>query len=264
MASSGPFDDIVVPTALAGASGDYVFDRAGVRALDRAVIDEFGVPGVALMENAASALTHVAFAMMRALGRSSALIVAGPGNNGGDGCALARRLAEVGARVGVVIVFDADRARGDALLNLRVIERMAVAIDHAEPHAMADSLFAAWGALGGAGLIVDAVFGTGLTSAPREPLSGALGWINGARADAGDAAAVLAVDIPSGLDCDRGAPAGGASGEMVARADVTVTLAGWKRGFLDPHSARFTGRVLTAGIGAPIEATRKFAARIQG
>ncbi len=242
-------------------SDRVAFSRDAVRALDRAAIDEFGVPGVALMENAAIGLAHVAHAMLRIMRAEAALILAGPGNNGGDGFALARHLAALNISTSVALLFDPASARGDAAVNLNIIRAMRLPINIIIPGDADQSLDKARRDLSGNCLFIDAMLGTGATSPPRPPISDAIASLNRARASQPESA-VLAVDLPSGLDCDTGAPIGAADPPTAVIADATATLAGLKTGMLDTRSRRFTGRILTLGIGAPAEAVRRYGTRV--
>lgn len=225
----------------------FTFSREGVRALDEAASAEMGIPGIVLMENAAVALEAAAMRLISEHALQGALVLAGPGNNGGDGFALARRLQNRSIHVSVLLCFDASKAKGDALTNLRIIHNMNVPLG---------SFDAAAGdmALGrGPMLMVDALLGTGATEPPHGAIAEAIGWMRDRRA--GAAHRILAVDIPSGLDCDRGAP----TGPIVAPADVTVTLAGMKRGIANPAAAAWCGRICVGDIGVPLSLLRRFA-----
>lgn len=252
--SKNRFDAIELPPALAGVAPHYAFDRDSIRQLDHAAINEFGIPGAVLMENAATAIACVACAMLEQLGSREALILCGPGNNAGDGFALARKLANLDFSVRVALGADRDRLKGDAALNLRIIEAMGLPIVRVDDADIAGSIEQLWRQTSSTELVVDALFGTGLTTPPRKSYAQMIRWINTTQ-EANDATTtVLAIDTPSGLDCDTGAPvAHSAKSETndVVRADVTVTLAGMKLGFLNTESRDWTGRVLAADIGVP-------------
>ncbi len=260
MPAQGRFDSVAVPPALVGASDRFAFSRDAVRALDRAAIDDFRVPGVVLMENAAIGLAHVAHEMLQIMRADAALILAGPGNNGGDGFALARHLAALNIRTSIAIMTDLASNRGDAAVNLNIIRAMRLPITNIKPGGADQSLDIARRELGACCLFIDAMLGTGATSPPRPPISDAIAWLNRVRASQPESA-VLAVDLPSGIDCDTGAPIGAGDPTAVV-ADATATLAGLKTGMLDPRSRRYTGRILTLSIGAPPELIRRFATPI--
>lgn len=261
-----PYAPLDLPRAIVGASDRFTFDRESIRKLDQACIEQCSLPGVALMENAATALLAAALAMFDAP-PAGALIICGSGNNGGDGFALARRLTNIGVTAHIALLCDPDHVKGDAAINLRIIEAMKTPIVHVDPADTISALNAQLAALDAPTLLVDAIFGTGLTSPPRQPFLDAIGWLN-EQAPRGGAAGrqckILAVDLPSGLDCDTGAPIEPGKDDSVVHADVTVSLAGRKVGFDNPASRRFTGALATGDIGAPIELLERFGRPRQG
>jgi NAD(P)H-hydrate epimerase len=209
--------------------------RAEVREVDRRAIEDLGLPGLVLMENAGRGLTEV---VARELGPSGvAAIVCGKGNNGGDGFVLARHLALLGKRARVVFagrLIEAPRT-GDAGVNLQVLERAGARVLEAEDGPALSALLASWPDVT---LIVDALYGTGLSGPLREP---GLGLV---RAIDQDPRPKLAVDLPSGLDCDTGRPLGAA-----VRAVKTVTFVHEKVGFA--AAREYTGDVIVVPIGCP-------------
>ena len=221
------------------ADAPIVLDRAAVRAIDAAAIEEYGIPGLVLMENAARGLASIALDMLAESGASPGrvLIVCGRGNNGGDGYALARHLANAGASLSIVALGE-PRAGGDARVNASICQAMNLPI--AELSAIDDEA--------SFDLVVDAISGTGLDRAVEGPAADAIEWINGYPAP------VLAVDAPSGLDCDRGVPLG-----PTVRATRTVTFVALKPGFLVEDAAAYTGTVSVADIGAPAELIKRLA-----
>jgi len=222
---------------MAGPPADPILTLDQCRRLDAIAIDELGMPGVLLMENAAMALERAALALLDGLpGGAETVVVAGPGNNGGDGFALARRLVVAGRAARIVSVKPVDGLTGDARTNAVVADRMGIRIDVADGSP---------DRLGEPALIVDAILGSGATDAPRGDVPALIGWINAERARG---SRVLAVDIPTGLHGDTGDPTSG-DAELVVRADRTVTLGAMKRGLLGPE--RFTGAVEVGSIGIP-------------
>ena len=219
-----------------------VFTRKTVREVDRRCIEDFGIPGIVLMENAASALADAALALIATRRCDCACILAGPGNNGGDGFALARKLSNARVPVAIAILADPDRITGDARTNYDIARCLALRIEHIPPDDLTAQLDALTRSLGDKPLLVDAMLGTGLTAVVRGPIAEAIDWIN-----ANDSP-TLAVDLPSGLDCDTGQPLGDA-----VRAIATVTFVGWKRGFLTKGVKEYTGEIIVGDIGAPIE-----------
>lgn len=242
----GPESDEVRP-AVAPAPAPLVFDCASVRAVDRAAIEEYGIPGAVLMENAARGLAEEAMRMLRRAADITphVLIFCGAGNNGGDGYALARHLHNRRIEVSIVSLGE-PRPGTDAFVNEQICRRMRlrrVAFDQLEefvreapPH-----------------LIVDAIFGTGLDRAVAGEAAQAIEWIND------NPQPVLAADIPSGLNGDTGEPMGNA-----VRATRTVTFVGLKTGFLGLGVQKILGEVVVKDIGAPRELLERFGRPLDG
>ena len=211
-----------------------------MQAIDRAAACQYGLPGLILMENAGRA---VAEAVRRHAPRArSAAILAGAGNNGGDGFVAARHLSLnslPGAGHLAVTVFLAaprEKLKGDALLNFHALRAFPVSIREVT----GDNLSGELAALGRSDLLVDALFGTGLAG-PLSPFY--IGLIAGAQAAA---IPILAVDIPSGLGADSGTPLGASF-----RATWTVTMGLPKVGMWAPSAAAFVGEMEVAEIGFP-------------
>ena len=207
--------------------------RRQVREVDRLTIEEYGLPGIVLMENAARAVSDAAWTLLDGQAGRSVLILCGGGNNGGDGFAAARHLHNRGIAVTMGITTDPSRYTGDAKVNYDAIRRMGITCQSATPQ---------WIAQQRCDLVLDAIFGTGLTQPPRPPFEQIAASVNGW------GRRVLAVDIPSGLDCDTGLPLG-----SCIRAMQTVTFVAEKVGFAAAGSAAFTGEILIGDIGCPRE-----------
>lgn len=222
-----------------------VLTREQVRRLDALAATELGIPTLLLMENAAIGLARIACEMVPGgAAPSTILILAGPGNNGGDGFALARHLAAMGHAPIIACAAPAPRYTGDALTNLTIIQRMKLPVVHlppTNPIPLLESFIAANPPA--PSLIVDGLLGTGSTSAPKDPIATLIEWINAQRAP------VLAIDIPTGLDADTGNPVG--SPELVVRATRTLTLGALKPGLVAPHAAKYVGRVAVCDLGLP-------------
>jgi NAD(P)H-hydrate epimerase len=206
-----------------------------MRRADRRAIDEIGLPGPVLMENAGAAVARVVLERFAAARR--VVVLCGRGNNGGDGFVVARRL---GTRATVLLLGSREGVSGEALVHLRAAERSGTAIVDV-PDAAACA--AALERLGDADLVVDAVLGTGLRQAPSGLAAAAIVWTS-ARLGAG--VPVVAVDLPSGVPSD-----GGAFDWPAAAATVTVTFAALKRGHVLPPAAAHCGEVVVADIGIP-------------
>jgi NAD(P)H-hydrate epimerase len=221
--------------------------RQEVRELDRLAIEEYGVAGVVLMENAGANAAR----LLEAHGISGTVVIAcGRGNNGGDGFVIARHLDAAGYEVRMLLAARVESHAGDAAINLRIAERSGVPIV-----CLADAEEAEWRrGVAGAAWIVDALLGTGAAGPPRGAIATAIGAINSVRAALSETTTrVLAVDLPSGLDADTGET----PGECV-RADLTATFVAEKAGFANPAAAAFTGSVHVLGIGAPGSLLRRF------
>lgn len=212
-----------------GKSEPIRLTRAQVREIDRRSIEEYRIPGIVLMENAARGAADVAWEMIDRRRSALVMVVCGGGNNGGDGLAVARHLHNRGAQIEISCVLARRRKyEGDAEINYRIVEAMGLddPFEKREPPT----------------LIVDAIFGTGLQKPPDELACSYIEMINrsGAR--------VLAIDLPSGLDCDTGEPLG-----ACVCASRTVTFVAEKAGFANPASKQYTGEINVADIGCPRE-----------
>src|SRR4051794_13118271 len=187
--------------------------RDQVRAIDRRATDEYHVPSIVLMENASRGVADAAERYFLPC-PARVLILCGGGNNGGDGLAAPRHLHNPGPAVTVGPLTDPARHKGDAKTNWDIVQSMRLPASPTDP----DTIRATR-----ADLTLDAIFGTGLTDAPRDPFPQIVDAIR----DHG--APVLAVDLPSGLDCDTGRPPG-----ACVRATRTVTFVAEKIGFATP------------------------------
>ena len=209
-----------------------VFTPAQVRELDRATIEDLGVPGPVLMERAALGVSSLVQA--RYAGRHT-LVVCGPGNNGGDGLAAARQLHLAGHPVAcVVYAGSVSELSPDAALNYRVAEKAGVNLRMGEAP---DYLWQE------TELVVDCLLGTGASGELRGRMVEAAGLINAAGARG---VPVLAVDVPSGVDAETGALAAGA-----VAADLTMTFHAAKSGLVCPPGSEAAGEVLVWDIGIP-------------
>lgn len=224
-----------------------VYSRGDLREIDRRAAAEFGIPTLLLMENAARNLAEVALDGLGDDADPAALIVCGAGNNAGDGLAAARHLHNAGVRVSILLVLG-DDLQGDALTHLNIARRMGLTITQSDDDDPDAGVAFAWDQLPGMGVVIDAIFGTGLSRTVTGP---ALRAIRGINALAARGAPVLAVDCPSGLDADTGSPLGDA-----VHASVTASFVGLKTGFLSLAAQEYLGEVIVTDIGAPVELTR--------
>lgn len=214
-----------------------VMTREQVRAVDAWAINTLGIPGVVLMENAGRGCAELIEEKLKDVSEPKVCIFCGAGNNGGDGYVIARQLGNCGFEVTVVICGDRGKIKGDAKINLDVLERMGQPIESLNP---GDGDIAAWVAdiAAGADMLVDSLFGTGLNGQIRDDYRRLIENLNACECP------ILAVDIPSGLDCDTGQPLG-----IAIEASLTVTFVAVKKGFTFAPAARYTGEVFVASIG---------------
>jgi NAD(P)H-hydrate epimerase len=206
---------------------DPLLDAEAMRAVDAWAIEQRGVPSLELMETAGAA---VAAAVEELHPDGPIRVVCGKGNNGGDGLVAARLLADTGFDVEVLLLWPARELSDDAEANLARIAGGVREVGEGQ----------AATALAGSAAVVDAIFGTGFSGAPREPAASAIEAINGCGAP------VVAADIASGVDASTGEV------ETVAvDARVTVTFHAAKLGHLVAPGKRHTGELLVAAIGIP-------------
>jgi len=215
--------------------------REQVRSLDRIAVERFEIPSIVLMENAGRGATDALISRLSVMkGTPAVTIVAGRGNNGGDGFVVARHLSLRGFEVQVLLLGElaAFRGPGDAGGNLAIIEHMGLTV-HAVlgPTALETRI-------GSADVVVDAILGTGLSGEVRGLASECIDVLNASERHRD---AIYALDIPSGLDCDTGEPLGRA-----VKAAATATFAAMKPGLADGRAFEYTGPVDVVGIGAPL------------
>ena len=206
---------------------DPLHDAETMRATDSWAIEERAVPSLTLMEAAGLA---VAEAAEEIAGDGPVRVVCGKGNNGGDGLVAARRLAEFGHRVEVLLLWPAAELSPDAAANLERFDGAVRELSGSEVVA----------ALEGSGVIVDAIFGTGFASAPRDPAAEVIAAVNAC------AAPVIAADIASGVDASTGEVAGAA-----VDAELTVSFHAAKLGHWIAPGKSHRGDLRVAPIGIP-------------
>ncbi|MBI3464074.1 MAG: NAD(P)H-hydrate epimerase [Planctomycetes bacterium] len=216
--------------------------RDEVREIDRRAIEQYGIPGVVLMENAGRGAAQ----WLAKLGTAGPVVICcGKGNNGGDGYVMARHLDAWGYPVRVVLFCDPAELKGDALINFRIIETSQIPILGRGSPLNEDQLVRA---LRDAAWIVDGLLGTGVQGEVRDPIRSAIETLNACPAPK------FAIDIPSGLDSDTARPLGTA-----VRATHTATFVSTKLGFTNPEAAAYTGVVRVVEIGVPAVLLGEFA-----
>ena len=209
-----------------------------IRKIDAKAINLYRVPGVCLMENAAIGLVQAASSMLKDVSKSApaVLVIAGGGNNGGDGLAAARGLAAIGLKAVVVLLVNPAKLQGDAKINYRLLSESG----NCEIDVIAGNDVGLEKRITEADLILDAMLGTGFHGKLQPAFARAVEMVNASSLD------VLAADVPSGLDCDMGT----AEGQAI-KARVTVTFGAAKKGFFRGPESWRAGKVLIADIGAP-------------
>lgn len=229
--------------------------REQSRTVDRRAIDEYHMSGLVLMENAgrgvAEALIQLDPKILTPLtSRPNVEILCGKGNNAGDGFVIARHLEIRGVRCRTILLHDPHRLTGDARTNYEILRRSDVPIIR-WPEVAAkwkDDRSGTTGKPIQHGMwIVDALLGTGSSGDPRPPLDDAIRAMNR------QPVRRLAVDVPSGLDCDTGQP-----GSPTVRANHTCTFVAHKQGFKTSISQTYTGFVEVIDIGTPPRLLREF------
>jgi hydroxyethylthiazole kinase-like uncharacterized protein yjeF len=214
-----------------------VLTAAESRAADRRAIEELGIAPLVLMENAALGVTDALGERFPEARRVA--VVCGPGNNGGDGLAIARQLATRGYEVDVRLARLGRSLSADCAAQLASVRALGLAIEELDEAAIAGEP----GRWATADLVVDALFGTGLA----RPLAG--GFAALAEALAGCPRPVVAVDLPSGLDADASVAVGPA-----ARAELTVTFGALKPAHVLAPACDRCGEIVVADLGVPLDA----------
>ncbi|NLI13254.1 NAD(P)H-hydrate dehydratase [Pelotomaculum propionicicum] len=216
-----------------------------MRALDKAAIEEYGISGLVLMENAGHQAVQLVRDVLGEVRGKVVTIFIGKGNNGGDGLVMARHLLNMGAEVKVLSMVNLEEISGDAAVNLdiwRKMEQKVFSLHHG------DGINIVKLVLMNTDLIVDAIYGTGFKGAIAEKVGRVIELLNGSGKP------VLAVDIPSGLEADTGRVNG-----VCIRADYTVTFGLPKLGLMLEPGADFTGKLTVADISIPAVLVEKIA-----
>ncbi len=201
---------------------------AQMRETDRRCIEEVGIPGPVLMNNAGAAV-------FEEIGAGPVGIVCGKGNNGGDGFVVARLALLAGYETRVVMVADQEAIVGDAAVFMQAFLNLGGDIGTVNQETVAEAV----GSLADCAVLVDGLLGTGIQGEVRGAFRTAI--------ESWPAVRTVAVDLPSGMDADTGEPCG-----CCVRADVTVTFQYAKRGFENPRAKQWLGRLVVADIGIPV------------
>lgn len=206
------------------------FSAEAMRSLDRRTIEEYGIPGIVLMENAGSALTREVLRFVSGMAHPEFIILAGRGNNGGDAFITAGQLFAKQYPVALFMAGRPDELSGDAAEAFEGLPQKLK--EQIQFEFSAD-------AIGENAVIIDGLLGTGIQGPLREPFATWIRIVNESRNP------VIAIDIPSGLNADDG------SAELCITADLTVTMAAVKTGMLTGKGPNASGRIALARIGIP-------------
>ena len=225
-----------------------------MQALDRCAIDQFGIPGVVLMENAGSGTVRLMTDQFGPCDHTFACIVVGPGNNGGDGLVIGRHLHQLGCMVVFFLLVPPDSFSGDAAINMEVVRRMGLPIHVIDQDELVPAVSQHCRELERQGFscyaIVDAIFGTGLAREVTGRFRKVIELINSR--DFGHTAPVVAADCPSGMNADTGKAMG-----VSIRADLTATYGFAKPGHFLHDGPDLTGHLEVIEISIPHAATER-------
>lgn len=216
-----------------------LFLAKDVRDMDRKAMEEHHTPGLLLMENAARGAVEVLLRELPSPQQSKPIaIFAGPGNNGGDGYAMARHLLNHGYKVWTFLCTQRTKIQGDAKANLLILETMTKQLYTM----LSSSDWESWNErVGQSEVVIDALLGTGLSKPVQGWYYELLQHLNALTTPL-----KMAVDLPSGLHADSGFP-----NPVCFRADLTTTFAGCKVGLAMPSAHPFVGKLEVVGIGMP-------------
>jgi NAD(P)H-hydrate epimerase len=215
--------------------------RAQVREVDRMAIEDYSIPGIVLMENAGRNASEAIIANFDSVSEQDFVVVVGPGNNGGDGFVIARYLELTGARVRVVLAAPPNRFKGDSLTNFKIITQSGI-----EVLCLVGATEERWQVvLASATCVIDAILGTGGSGAIRGDSKNAIDSIT-ERMKITPRPFIIAIDVPSGFDCDHGT----SDGDCI-RADTTLTFVASKQGFHTTDANQYIGKVQVIDIGVP-------------
>ncbi|MFC1677003.1 NAD(P)H-hydrate epimerase [Planctomycetota bacterium] len=208
-----------------------------LRDFDYHAINTLGIPGAVLMENAGRSCAELVLSKLADTLNPKVCIFCGTGNNGGDGYVIARHLLNKAFKVTVVICGNPEKVKDDAKTNLDILKNMNLPIEVLDMNAT-DIKTQVRSFTTDYDMIVDAIFGTGLSGQLRGCYLQLIDSINACKIP------TLAVDIPSGLDCDTAEPL-----SQAIKADYTVTFVAVKKGFALDQARDYTGEIFVASIG---------------
>ena len=215
-----------------------LMSRDKVQAFDAWATNELGISGIVLMENAGRSCAQFIIETLSKIKKPKVCIFCGTGNNGGDGFVIARHLLNACLTVTVVVCGNIAKIRGDARINLDILTGLGLKIERLDLEGTEIIDDRVTKLANEANMIIDAIFGTGLTGILRDEYKQLIESINGLGCP------ILSVDIPSGLDCDTGQPL-----DAAIKANCTVTFVAVKKGFVFENARTYTGDIFIASIG---------------
>ena len=223
---------------------NLILTRDQIRRVDQLAVERYSICGLVLMENAGRNAAEIIRNTYGQTGR--VFICCGPGNNGGDGCVIARHLHNAGWSVRLMITGDASSMTHDTKANFTIVEAMdiecRVVPDQEAQQAAVESIRSDE-------VVIDAILGTGFRGNVRSPTDSLIDAVNAA-----PKRALVAIDVPSGLDCNTGVPS-----NATVCADLTVTFVAVKTGLVATQASPYVGRLEVADIGAPRELIEEIA-----
>lgn len=214
-----------------------------MRELDAATIEEYGISGAVLMENAGRAVVRYILEAYEDVEDLKVAVLAGAGNNGGDGFVIARNLIPYVDKVTVYLAANADDIQGDAALNLKIYRKLdGTLVEIPDDKAFAEHKTA----MEHADLWIDALLGTGLNAMLKPYAADLIKFLNECDAE------IISVDIPSGLNGATGTPQ-----RSAVKADATVTFGHAKLGHVLYPGHEYCGKLYVADIGIPQAVSNK-------
>ncbi len=206
-----------------------------IQDLDKTAIEKYGMPSIALMENAGRATAYEVVKSLRKKNNPSVCIICGIGNNAGDGFVVARHLINIEVPTKIFFIGNPAQLKPDAAINYTILKKMNYPITECQdlaPESLKD--------IAQADVVLDAIFGVGLNRTIEDPFKKIIHHLNIS------ARHIISVDIPSGLDGTTGKIYG-----ICIKAKKTVTFTFAKKGFYKNQGPKFTGKVVLVDIGIP-------------
>ena len=208
-----------------------------IQKLDDLAINKYGMPSIALMENAGCKVAEHVIKLLKNNTNARVCVVCGTGNNAGDGFVAARHLINAGIHIDIYMIGEAANLKNDAALNYNILRRLTYPIS---PVKKVDAGFHK--SIVNADLLIDAIFGVGLNREIKDPFYSVIAAMNQSKKK------IIAVDTPSGLDCTTGKIYG-----ICIKARQTVTFSFVKTGHMRLHGPKQAGRIVVADIGIPLK-----------